>query len=223
MGSGSNLLDDSHTLASIRSFLSAEKPPGIGPVDVLHIVHLLTRKAEDHEVFDSQQTLARAFSADVKTIVRSQKRLASPGVSWLSRPQRRGKTNALTLLHENLPLGEAQVPVTPEARELAGRYQIALSKHFGRKKFPKGWLPQQFVSAQRILNRCDGDLAKARKIVGHALSTKAHAGRAKHSLYHLHGRWNKIMQTYAAKAMGKDQADQPTTCESSQLDQKEAA
>lgn len=191
---GTSLLNDSHTLAAIRAFIRADKPEGTTPMDVLHVVHLLSRKGEDHAIFDSQQTLAHHFGADIKTIQRSQKRLERYG--WLARPQRRGKSCALSLLVENIPFSDAQaVIVTPEAKQLAAQYQTLLQRR-GRKKFPRGWLGRQHISAQRILNACKGDLGVALQVVTFAVDSRAHQKRSRQSLYHLIGRWSQIKREF---------------------------
>ena len=203
-----SLISNTRTLETIRDFLSASKPPKMTPVDVLHICYLTLKKAEDHGITDSLQTLARAFGCDLKTVQRSQERLVKHG--WLSRIRRRGRTSELSLNIENIPHEAAlRVKITPEARQLALLYQLGLRKHFGRKKFPKYWLENQALSAQRILNECAGDLALARKILGHAVSHPLHRGKSKKSLYELFGRWPKIMVTYAAKTQSQSELQPP--------------
>lgn len=194
------VVSDRLTLRSIRSFLATEKPTSIGPVDVLHVITLMVRKAQDHPVFDSQLTLARSFGCELKTIARSQKKLASPKIDWIARPQRRGKTRALSLKFQNLP-GEEPVRrvLSREAGQLAVRYRIGLQKYLRRKKFPKQWLKQQEPSAQRILNECGGDLELACAMVGHALAHPKHKRKAGMSLYNLLSQWKKVKQTYSQK------------------------
>jgi hypothetical protein len=189
-----NLIDDKTTVATLRNLLKSTKPPGIGPVDILHIVRLILSKAEDHPVFDSQQTLAEAFGVDTKTIVRSQKRLVKVG--WLSRPARKGRTNALSLNFEQIPAEEPlRLKITPTAKKVAGIYYNALKKR-GRKKFHKHWVEQQTPSAQRILDRCGGDLAVVSAILDHALTWPTHKAKSAKGLYVVVGRWEKIMKTY---------------------------
>jgi hypothetical protein len=203
------LNDDTTTLETIRKFLASEKPTCITPVDILQMIHFISRKAEDHDIFDSQQTLARMFSADARTIQRSQERLASPEIDWIARPHRRGKTNAIAIKYENVPAEEIlRLKITDEAKQISLRYQQALKRL--RKKFPAHWLPQQFPSAQRILNECDGDVELAARLIGHALSHPAHAAKSRQSLYHLYGRWKRILETYSAQLQAQEQARQQT-------------
>jgi hypothetical protein len=59
----------------------------------------------------------RMFNVDAKTIKRSQARLEKIG--WLSRPQRRGKTNALSLNYQNIPAERMlRLKITPDAQQI---------------------------------------------------------------------------------------------------------
>jgi hypothetical protein len=198
-----SLIDDRTTVATLRNFLATTPPPGIGPVDLLHVVQLMLRKAEDHSVFDSQQTLAQHFGVDAKTIVRSQKRLEKIG--WLSRPRRKGRTNALSLNFTNIPAEEPlRLKLTPFAGHLAVRYQAGL-RRMGRQRFPKHWLTQQLPSAQRILDHCGGDVDHAAQIISHALNTPPHRAKSQKGMYTILGRWAKIMKTFALRETVREQ------------------
>jgi hypothetical protein len=198
-----SLISDKVTVQTLRDFLASPKPPAMTPVDILHVIQLTLRKAEDHPIFDSQQTLSQAFNVDAKTIVRSQQRLEKIG--WLSRPQRRGRTNALSLNIENIPTEKVlRSLVTSEAKQISVRYQIALQK-MGRKKFPKAWLARQFVSAQRILDTCGGDMDLVARLMTHALNTPQHRNKATKSLYELLGRWPKVVQSYGVKQAARQE------------------
>jgi len=195
--SSTSLISDTVTVKTLRDFLAAPKPTGMTPVDILHVIQLTIRKAEDHEIFDAQKTLADAFCCDVKTIVRSQQRLAK--LKWISRPQRKGRTNALSLNIANIPTERLlRTLITPTANELAMHYQRGLQRR-GRKKFPNAWFSQQTLSAQRILDRCGGDIRLAAIMIKHALDSPIHQRKAKKSLYELLGRWRKVEQTYGAE------------------------
>lgn len=190
------LLSDDTSLATIRNFLASEKPASITPLDILQMIHFMTCKAEDHDTFYSQQTLARMLNVDTRSVARSQQRLASPEIDWIARPQRRGRTNAVSIKYQNVPAEEIlRLKITPEAQQIALRYQTALRKH-GRKKFPAHWLRQQFPSAQRILNDCAGDIELAARMIGYALYDPRHRKKAMQGLYHLYGRWQKLQKAY---------------------------
>jgi hypothetical protein len=191
------MITDKQTLQTIRTILASEKPADIAPLDLVQMVYFTSRKSEDHDIFDSQQTLARRFNVDAKTIKRSQEKLAKLG--WISRPQRRGKTRAISIRYQNLPCEETlRLQITPDAQQIAVRYQRALQR-VGRRKFPKQWLRQQFLSAQRVLNECNGDVDLACALISHALSHPGHRKKSKQSLYNLYGRWPKILSTYSAR------------------------
>jgi hypothetical protein len=85
-GPPGTVLNDSATVNLLRDFLHTEKPPGTTPVDILHVIHLALRKAMDHNIFDSQLTLAHNFCVDIKTIVRSSKAVSKNGLALPSPP-----------------------------------------------------------------------------------------------------------------------------------------
>lgn len=202
------MIDDTTTLNTIRNFIAADKPACITPVDILQMIHFISRKAEDHDIYDSQQTISKMFNADTRTIARSQERLASREINWIARPQRRGRTNAISIKYENVPAEEIlRLKIADAAKQLALRYQVAVKK-FGRRKFSAQWLPQQFLSAQRILNECNGDVELAARIIGHAMSHQKHGKKSRQSLYHLYGRWDKILESFSAKLQAQEQQQQ---------------
>lgn len=207
-GSPGTALSDSNTVAFLRDFIRAEKPPGTTPVDVLQVIFLALRKTGDHAIYDSQQTLATGFCVDLKTIARSQKRLSSPKLNWINNTRRRGKTSALSLNLSNIPQAKSVLTnISPEARTFAAQYQHTLQNGVPsatgvkkRKKFPKGWLEQQFFSAQRILDECSGDVIVAAQMATYALFNAPVPIRRKSamSLYHLITCWKQIRTGYNA-------------------------
>jgi hypothetical protein len=202
-----SLLSNGTTLATIRNFLASEKPASITPLDILQMVHFMTCKAEDHDTYYAQQTLARMFNTDPRSVARSQQRLASPEIDWIARPQRRGRANAVSIKYQNVPAEEIlRLKITPEAQQLALRYQTALRK-CGRKKFPAQWLRQQFPSAQRIINDCGGDVELAARKIGHALGDPRHRKKAMLGLYHVYGRWRKIEESFDASQQQRQQTE----------------
>src|SRR6266704_4511248 len=153
------MIDDTTTTTMIRNLLASPKPAGMTPLDVCQIVQFMLSKSEDHNVYFSQNTLARMFGTDARTIARSQDRLEQFG--WIARPRRTpGKTHGVSLRFENIPAEETlRLKVTDEAKQLAQRYKVATVK-MGKQNRPKHWLQQQFVSAQRILDACNGNVNK---------------------------------------------------------------
>jgi hypothetical protein len=206
-------LTDHQIIALTLAFLAAQKPTDITPVDVLVVVYLIQRRAFDHPINDSQYTMSQRLGCEPKTISRSLERLASPQINWITRSKRQGRSDGLALIHDNLPLADSErLRITQDAKMLAGRYQMALQKA-GRRRFPKGWLGQQCVSAQRILNHCAGDLTLSRHMVGHAISTPMHKVAARQSLYHLLRRWKSVevsYSTYLQKQRAKQDAGDAT-------------
>jgi hypothetical protein len=191
-----SLLSDSSTVASIRNLLSTPKPPSIGPVDLLHIIRLMVEKAEDHTVYDSQITLAEAFGVtDTRTILDSQKRLVKLG--WISRAYRQGRSYGLTLNVDSIPAEEpVRLKITPVARQIAKLYGSWLAKR-GRKKFPKHWLEQQAPRAQRILDRCKGDVDKVGEIIQFAVLSPKFGRAASKDLYEgILKPWRKLTTAY---------------------------
>lgn len=202
-GTATGLLTDNVTVASIRDFLSNEtKPEYLEPVDIIHVIYLMARKAEDHGIIDSKLTLSKRFNCSPSTVVRSRERLQKAGYIGVER--RRGRTNSTAINVENLP-AEATLrsKITPEAERLAERYCAGLIK-LGKKKFSKYFKSNQIPTAQRVLDSCQGDIVLATNLIDHALDNPTHSKKAKKSLYELFGRWSKVQQTYA-------DANPPTT------------
>lgn len=207
MKSNRSLVGDTASLQSIRDLFASEKPPSINSVDIAQIVYLITHKAEEKEIFDSQQTVARALGCDVKTVVRSQKRLQKLG--WIARPQRKGRTCALSLQFQNIPFEQTvRTIITQDAKTLSLRYMTALKGKGLRRKFPNAWLGRQYLSAQKILDRCTGSLELAEQIVTFAVMNPRLQNKARKSLYELHGQWPKVRATF--DAAHPETANQPT-------------
>lgn len=193
----SSLIDSNTTNTVLRNFLSSPKPPGIGPLECCLVALLMLRKAEDHAIYDSQQTLAQMFGVSPRTVLRAQQELERIG--WLSRPRRKGRTNALSLNFEKIPAEEPlRLKISPQAGRLAVAYQTILQR-LGRKRFPKHWLSNQRPSAQRMIDRCGGDGGLAVQILAHALSSPLHKKKSMKGLYDVLGRWDKITETYHAQ------------------------
>jgi hypothetical protein len=198
-----SLLDDHKVNNLALAFMRADMPDGITTHDKLLVGYLIQRRAFDHPVNDSQLTLSKILKCSLNTVARSLERLASPGIGWITKAKRQGHSDGIALVHENLPLAENdRLQITEAAKKLAGKYQQALIK-LGRKKYPKGWLSLQVVSAQRILNDCDGEFRLACSILSHALRSPAHRLSSRKSLYHICVRWKHIGATYAAEQLAQ--------------------
>ena len=189
------VLDDGTALVTIRNFLAAEKPHALSPLDIGIMVHLLSRKAEDHEVYDSHLKMAEMFNTDIRTISRAMARLEEVG--YISQRRRKGKTSLISVQYENVPsLDILRTKITDDARRIAKLYKDAVVS-LGRKKFPKNWFAQQFLSAQRILNNCNGDFARAGVLIAHAFESLKYRKKAMKSLYNVAAIWPALVRDYA--------------------------
>jgi len=197
---GINLLTDKLTVETIRNFLADEhKPQDLEPVDLLFMVYLMLRKAEDGGIQDSQQTLARRFGCSVKTIWRSQNRLKSKSNSdYIACVRRVGRTSEVSLNVENIPAEKSlRLLLSEEATRLAAWYKGELQKRH-RKKFPKRFTEQNTPTAQRILNDCGGNVDLAKRLLEFALGPSMYRKAAMNGLYKLFERWPKVKRSYAA-------------------------
>jgi len=205
---GTGLLTDKLTLETIRNYFADEnKPSGLGPVDHLLMVYLMSRKAEDGGITDSQQTLARRFGCSVRTVSRSLELLQQS--KYASRIRRKGRTAELILNVENIPAeAPLRLRLTEEATHLAAWYKIELKKKH-RKKFPKRFTEQNTATAQRILNDCGGDVDLAKRILEFALGPCMYQRAARNSLYKLFERWPKVKNSYRAYNPGSPPIPEP--------------
>ena len=209
---GKNLLSNQVTVETIRNFLADEhKPTDLEPIDLLHMVYLMLRKAEDGGILDSQQLIARRLNCSVHTISRSQKRLAASKLDYIARTRRKGRTSELSINIDKIPAEEPlRVMLSDDAARLAALYSIQLRTRRVRRKFPKHFVDLQKVSAQRILNTCSGNLELAQRMIEHSLDMPLHRGKASKSLYHLFGIWPKVQQSYAVSLRNSPQEPTPS-------------
>jgi predicted transcriptional regulator len=192
------LNDDATALITIRQFLSAQnKHESLRLIDYLVVSYLMSLKSEDHDVWPSQLTLARMFGVDTRTIARSLGRLVKVG--YISVEHRKGRTSLYALNYEAIPGEESLTEkITQNARTLSHWYQQELVKGRHRKKFPKRWLAQQFLSAQRLLDKCKGNVETAGKVILFALSHRAFQKKSAQSLYNLFSLWKQLAPAYRA-------------------------
>ncbi|HEY4381914.1 MAG TPA: helix-turn-helix domain-containing protein [Acidobacteriaceae bacterium] len=197
MSESPKMNDDATMKVTVTRFLaSPSKHPDIKPIDILIIAHLMTRKAEDHCVWPSHLTLARMFNTDDKTISRSLTRLTKVG--YISQQHRKGRTSFYALNYQTIPGEESlKAKISQPAKALAAKYQMILQKK-GRKKFPTTWLGQQFLCAQRIIDKCKGDAESALRVIEFALAQTTFRKRASKSLYNLFRLWKQIAPAYNA-------------------------
>jgi hypothetical protein len=179
------------------------KPPTLAPIDLVILAYLTLRRAVDHVIVDSIDTLARRTCASDRTVERSLDRLEKLG--WIVVGGRgNGRTNTLSINIDKVPAARPiKDSITQDARSLAIKYQIALQRQ-GRTTFPKNWLQRQSISAQRIITDCNGDFSLALSIVEYALSTPKYREKAEESLYDVRLKWSGLV-----KSFHKASADQP--------------
>lgn len=174
----------------LNLYSNEDKPPEITPLDIGVVTYLIMRKAFDHEVYDSQSTLATRLSTDYKAVKRSLERLDNLG--WITyRGKGLGQPKGISLNVEKLPAAQpVREKITPDAGLLVDFY-IELKRGLATKqikalRLPRNWRQQQLPSAQRLLTMY-GNYDAASKVV-HALfhhDDRGIQGKARRSLYNL--------------------------------------
>lgn len=190
------LLDD-HVQIDIlqRMFFSETKPKILLPVDLAVATYLVLRRCVDHAIHDSHQTIAERVCVERKTIPESLDRLRRAG--WITIGSRGiGRSKAITINFEKFPAAQPiRDRLTPEAKYLVKKYVEALQQT-GRRKFPKQWAARQLPSAQRILNKCGGDVNLAYRMMGFAFTYPDLRKRARTSVYHMVCIWHRVETAY---------------------------
>jgi hypothetical protein len=162
----------------LNLFCDENKPQEITPLDLAMVGYLISRKAFDHEIFDSQSTLALRLSADYKAVKRSLERLDELG--WITyRGRGNGLPKAISLNIDKLPAAQPiRDKITPDASRLVDYYLVLKRSSVNNKtptiqngklieaklKLPRNWSQRQLPSAQRLLTRY-GDYEKAAQVV----------------------------------------------------------
>lgn len=117
----------------INLYSNEDKPATITPLDIAVISYLVLRKAFDHEIYDSQSTLAMRLATDYKAVKRSLARLDTLG--WITyRGRGIGKPKGISLNLEKLPAAQPiREKITPDASLLVDFY-IELKKSIANKQ-----------------------------------------------------------------------------------------
>ncbi len=194
---------DKHTLQLIQGFLSADKPEGIEPSEIAYMVCLMACKAMDHPVTHSHQTLSNMLGCGVSTIQRTEKKLKQKG--YISQDSRRGRSKFTTANLDRIPMADPTLPTKPteEAKKLFQAYIAAWYKHFPgqKRKLRKSWGTSQPWNAQKILNRCGGNLELACRMLRHAFDSPQHKKAVA-----IHSRINKgTLRSTKRRQVGPDQ------------------
>lgn len=208
------ILTDRALIETIRHlYFSEGKPTQITPVDISILTYLILRRSEDHEIFDSQETIAGRIGCERKTVGESLERLKR--MEWISIGGRgQGRTKAIAIRTDKLPASHGvRAAITQQAKSLTVRYHWYLKRTDPRRRFRKDWLQRQLPSAQRILTLCGGDLDLARAHLNFAMRHPIYKRRAETSLYHAICIWGKISRAYVEaleKASPAPNRDMPT-------------
>jgi DNA-binding MarR family transcriptional regulator len=193
--------DDRATMETLRNLYFSEGKAGLITSDIATATYLLLRKAEDHQIDDSAETIAKRLNLERKAVGVSLSRLEKAGYIILSK--RAGKPMGMSINYENMPATRnLATAVTDDAKLVAGKYTQALDRYklgSKRERQKKGWYPRQQVNAQKLLNYCDGDVDLCRKMIAHALGNPDLKLRAAQGLYHMWSIWKKVKESYAAK------------------------
>lgn len=191
-----------------RLFFSESKPRHLLPIDLAILAYLILRRTSDHEISDSQQTLADRVCGDRKTVARSLRRLGRLG--WVSVSGRgRGRTKGLSIDIDKLPAAQpVREKISKEAKQFAYQYEAYLKKTT-KRRFAKNWLTRQGPSAQQILTKCGGNLPLAGAVVEHAFDNPKFKKCAETSLYHLLCKWRAIKESFDLAQAVKQAQQQP--------------
>jgi len=178
----------------LNLYSNEDKPSEISPLDICVVSYLILRKAFDHEIYDSQSTLAMRLGTDYKAVKRSLARLDTLG--WITyRGEGIGKPKGISLNLEKLPAAQPiREKITPDATQLVNFY-IELKRAIATKqikilRLPRNWHQRQLPSAQRLLT-IYGDYDTASKVV-HALCYHEDPGIQVKSRSSLHNLLNTI-------------------------------
>ena len=211
-------LNDRTILDTLRRLDSpANRPASLFPIDISVMAYLVRRRAIDHEIVDSRQTLADAVGCQsLRTIDASLERLEKAG--WISvRHRWNGNSNAIQVNVNTVPaLAPVQRKVTKEAGQFAVWYKGELERSGFRKQVRrKNWLSRSELSAQRILNKCGGDVELAKVRFGWGLRfSKWQKIVQSGSLYHVNGIFDKMvkeLQEYIDSKAKQTAIDTPGT------------
>ena len=193
------LLGDHEVLDILRRLDSpANRPSELFPIDYHVMSYLVRRRAIDHEIYDSEQTIARALGyKDRETIAASLVRLEKVG--WIT-VRHRGNWNTLAIQIncDRLPAcASVRDKISKEAGLLALWYKGELERN-GIRKFHKNWLKRSEPSAQNILTRLEGKVGSAIELAKYILAfgfKQPHWKRLlmRGSLYHVEKYFNKIL------------------------------
>lgn len=193
-------------------YFSESKPEDLTPIDVALLTYLILRQADDHFVYDSQETLGARLGCDRRTVARSIERLAK--LKWLTVEQawdfnekNRRKTRAmyapsgLSVNLDELPTDRARRSAPSEdAKNLAGQHTAVLVQSgVGNryKRTPRRFERHQEHAAQRLIDEVGYDAIV--DILNFALESREHQKAALTSLYAIRQRLKRIRADMAER------------------------
>jgi hypothetical protein len=214
---------DSDTLALIRNYIRAQKPDGMQQPDYALALTLLPFKADDHAVTFSQTTLKEYMACSEKTVARSEKALKALGIISQSDP-RPGHAKTTVINIKKLPLAGQLKEPTEDAKRLVYHYMKSLKENFlnsksfetikkygkkhrtayGFKQFDKNWIDRQERQAQKMLDKCNGDIKAAARVISHARTNPKFTWAFKKDLYNVRSCWSNIMKAMAEEDAAKE-------------------
>lgn len=177
-------------------YASGEDPntQQLDKIDISILVYLITRRCIDHEIYDSQDTIAKRVRSERKAVARSLKRLAHLG--WITVGSvGPGRSKHLSLNVEKFPAAQpVHKLISENAKKLALAYEKRLRELRCLGRRPKNWWKRQWPSAQNLIDRCDGDAMRAASLIKFAIHHPNLNQRARTSLYHLKAIWPKVVR-----------------------------
>lgn len=186
------------TLSALRNLLfSDDRPKWFKTVDGLLLSYLILRMADDHEIFDSQHTLAMRFGCDKRTISASIERLKNHG--WISSRRRRYASSALSVNLDALPQSTPRLPPSEEAKELAKQVVEALKTVRPKRRYTQAAVDREVINAARIIESCGGNVEEAFEVVNFGLTSDKWRKRALGGLYFVNMNCSKIRADYLSQ------------------------
>jgi hypothetical protein len=200
------VFSDARIPSYIRDFLAADKPEDTSTLEIAYVILLLSHKACDHEVTFSHTELARRLGCkDGRTIRDAEDNLIKRG--WITVTARVGLSKLTSVNLDKLPMTTAALPRKPSeaALRITNNYIGVLIDLRQKRRDPlpkiphkKQWATMAWT-AQKIINRSDGDPKLAAKKITFAVYDPTLKKYARQGLYRLWRRWAHVEKAFAEK------------------------
>jgi hypothetical protein len=191
-------MNDVDLIHAIRRLLATENqlPKDTTPLDLLQTVRFLVQRADEANVWPSQDTLAEQLASSPDAIAKSQKRLRDNGWLVVRKGGYRGRTNSYSVDLDKVPLGDlSRTVISDSARKIAASYGRYV-KVTTRKKFMKNWHQQWSFAIQKLLKKTGGDVQKLVGIVNFALTSPTYQRKAQRGPSELKKCWPTLLLDY---------------------------